>query len=474
MIKKMLPRTRSVFVVICGFQFIAMGFLIIASVTAPVFKEIALSKYEGTSYGVFGYCESDGSCTKASATYEPFKVGADGNWNLGKTARKNLGKVLIMTPIAAGLNIIAFLTTLVAFVVGLVRDSSNGVLFTLNLVMTAIGFATSGVACVVVFLLFYPHVTWCCWLLIPAAVLPLVAVPMVFVAHSSRKRADREVSDDELTGIVQHDAILDSEFDSPSRKDGTMNNTSDSLLEKPLVLPSYDYLHKQETVVRTDTGTTAHSSVEKDPYDVQVETKSQTAFSAINGPTTQARPPVSLSMASSEYSNNYAQSQLQKEPRDVLEDIIKDSMSKDELTDSHMRSASDNGSDFTSISQRAARQQPTGPRSFPLQQQSMPSNLRSAGPDPTDMLLQNNPNFLQPNGRRMQPPVYNYQPNHFPQQGRRPRNPNGYGGFQNNVASPAAPSTSTHYKPAYKRVGARNNMMPPASSMNGNNPYQFR
>lgn len=469
----MQSRARVVFSVICGFQAAAIAFLIIACVTAPVFKEIALSKYQGTSYGVFGYCQADG-CSKAAATYDPFEAGAaNGDWLLGKAPRKRLGRILIATPVGAGLSVLSLVSTLLAFGVGMRRDSTSGILFTLNLVMAAMTLAASGLACVVAFLLFYPHVTWCCWLLIPAAVLSLLVVPLVFVAHWSGRRAGRSESDDDLTGIVQHDAILDSEFDSPSRKDGSfreVNNTTDSLLEKPLILPSYDNLHKQESVVRVDTDTTAYSTAEKDPYELQAETKSQKAFSAINGPSTQVRPPVSLSMASSEYSNNYPQSQLQKEPRDVLEDIIKDSLSQDELTDSHMRSVSDNGSDFTSISQRAARQQPTGPRSFPSQQQSMPPNVRSAGPDPTEMLLQNNPNFLQPNGRRMQPPMYNYQPNHPRQQ----RHPNGYGGFQNNVAPSVAPSTSTHYKPAYKRVGARNNMMPPASSMNGNNPYSFR
>ncbi|QLL33931.1 hypothetical protein HG536_0F02560 [Torulaspora globosa] len=475
----MLPRTRAVFTVICGFQFAAMAFLVIACITAPVFKQIGLSKYQGTTYGVFGYCQSDKGCSKAAATYDPFEVGSgsNGDWTLGTTPRKRLGKILIVTPVAAGLNFISLVSTLLAFAIGLLRDSTSGILFTLNLAMTALAFAASALVCVVTFLLFYPHVTWCSWLLIPAAVLPLIAIPLVFVAHSSGRRAGHGESDDDLTGIVQHDAILDSEFDSPSRKNGSyreLNNTSDSLLEKPLILPSYDNLHKQESVVRTDTDTTAHSTVEKDPYEIQAETKSQTAFSAINGPSGQVRPPVSLSMASSEYSNNYPQSQLQKEPRDVLEDIIKDSLSKDELAESHVRSVSDNGSDFTSISQRAARQQPAGPRPFPSQQQNMPPNVRSAGPDPTEMLLQNNPNFLHPNTRRMQPPVHNQQPNHFPQHPHRPRHPNSYGGFQNSVPTPVAPSTSTHYKPAYKRVGARNNMMPPASSMNGNNPYQFR
>lgn len=477
----MLPSTRTVFSVICGFQFIAMALLIIGCVTAPVFKQIGLSKSDGTTYGVFGYCESGKDCSKVAAIYDASGIGKSTNWKMGDSARSRLSKILIVTPIAAGLNFISFLSSLLSFVVGLISGSTSGVLFTLNLTMTVIGFTASGLVCIVVFLLFYPNVTWCAWLLIPAAALQLIVIPLVFVAHSSGGRSkDIDESDDELAGIVQQNAMLDSEFESPNKPNGfykDINNTTDSLSEKPLIVPSYGFnnYQKQESVVRVDTGTTDHSTVEKDPYDIETETKSHTAFSAINGPNGGPPKAVSLSMASSEYSNNYAHGDLQKQPRDVLEDIINDSLSQDEVVDSHMRTISDNGSDFTSISQRAARQQPAGPMPYVPQQQRMPPNVRSAGPDPTEMLLQNNPNFLQTNPRRMQ---HHHQPNQFQQNPYAHRQPNGYGGFHNNAApqpvAPMAPSTSTHYKPAYKRVGARSNMIPPASSINGSNPYQFR
>lgn len=487
---------KAVFSVIGALQLAAMALLVIVCVSAPVSSEMGLSHYEGTIYGVFGYCDGD-RCSKAAASYEPYNVGrgSDGNWKMSNNARRILGKILIVAPVAAGLNLFSFLSSLVSFIVDLASGSTSGFLFVQNLVMTVIGFLASALVCIVVFLLFYPNIAWCSWLLIPAAACQLIAIPLVFVAHSSRGNSDdEEEGQDDLRGIVQHDTILDTEFESPSKQAAfynDTNNTTDSLSEKPLILPSYGYgkLNKQEEVVRVESdNTTDHSTSGKDPYEVETDSRSHLAFSAIqNVNHTQPRPPVSLSMASSEYSSNYAQSDLHKEPRDVLEDIINDSLSKEDAAENHMRSASDNGSDFTSISQRAARQPMPpmphvqgAPVPFAAQQQRMPPNGRSAGPDPTEMLLQNSPNFIQTNGRRMQPPVH-HQPPQFAHNQYQPRAPNGYGGFQNNVNPVMGPPvgsgtySSTNYKPAYKkRVSARNNMVPPASSIDGRNPYQFR
>lgn len=85
-------------------QFVSMAFLIICCVTAPVFKQIGLSKYNDITYGVFGYCNGN-NCSKASASYNPsqFQESND-NWKINNHARGVLGKILIVTPIAAGLN----------------------------------------------------------------------------------------------------------------------------------------------------------------------------------------------------------------------------------------------------------------------------------------------------------------------------------------------------------------------------------
>lgn len=479
----MLPSARAVFSVVCAFQFASVALLIIACVTAPTFRQIGLSKHAGTTYGVFGYCQDNDGCSKASAFYRPFEVGSsdEGDWTISHNGRGILGKILIVTPIAAGLTFLGFLSTVISFVGALVSGSTNAFLFTLNLTMTVIGFLASALVCVIVFLLFYPNVTWCSWILIPAAALLLITIPLVFVAHSSARSSDEEDEelDDDLTGIIQHDEADEFVFESP--KDAgfykEVSNPSGSLSEKPLMNDPYTNYEskKEESVVKISSGTTDQST-SHDLNDFEQESNSHTAFSAINDNNnnpTLTRPGVSLSMASSEYSSNYAQNQFGKAPRGVLEDIIKDSISKDDLPESHIQTVSDNGSDFTSISQRATRQQAMPPlhqqHQHQHQQRAYPT-VRSAGPDPTEMLLQNNPNFLHTNARRMQP-QQPYYPQQYP-----PRAPNHYGGNQPPVQPMSQGGfSSTHYKPAYKKkVGARNNMIPPASAITDGNPYQFR
>lgn len=510
----MLPRTRAFFCTLIGLQFVAMALLIICSVTAPVFKQIGLSKYNDVTYGVFGYCNGD-DCSKASAVYSPVDADSDdsdSDWKMSNKARKSLGKILIITPVAAGLNFLSMISIVVAFIICLASGVSSAVLFTINLVLAAISFLASALVCVVIFLLFYPHITWCTWLLIPAAVLPLVIIPFIFVAHSDAKRdSDDDLEGDELRGIVEQDDVDESQFDSP-RKDGniyremTGDNTMTSLTEKPLVLPNYGYgnFNKQDSVFKVNTGTTDQSTMDKekiDQSDLEDEKNSHAAYSAINGDSNsntnngqQMNKPyaTSLSLASSNYSDkhhhNPYQNQSRKDSRGILEDIIKDSFPAGDSTiegANHLRSVSDNGSDFTSISQRAPQQQYyPQPVAAPLvhpaphQQQRLPLNYRSAGPDSSDV-LQNNPNFIAQAPRRMHP-QQNHLPQQFPQaQQYHPQGQfNAYGNpYQNNYNRAAAPSsgpaTSAHYKPAYKkRMNARN--LPPASSLGGQNPYAFR
>ncbi|QLG72088.1 hypothetical protein HG535_0C04420 [Zygotorulaspora mrakii] len=511
----MLPRTRAIFSTLLVLQFAAVAFFIICSVTAPVFRQIGLSKHNDVTYGVFGYCRNE-RCTTPSATYSP--VGADtgdrdGGWRMSSRARTSLGRILIITPVAAGLNFLSMVSVLIAFLTCLISGSSSAVLFTINIVMATISFLASALVCVIVFLLFYPHITWCTWLLIPGAVLPLVVIPLIFVAHSDAKDDSIDSDDEELRGIVEQDAVDESQFDSPNKnvnfyQEMTGENTLNSLSEKPLVLPSYGYdnLHKQDAVFKVNTGTTDQSTMSKEKMDSSAyemdDANSHTAYSAINGSQQQQNKPysTSLSLASSEYSDKnhqtVSQQRLQqKDPHGVLKDIIHDSFSNTDLTNGRARSGSDNESDFTSISQRAPQQEYFAHAHVPStmaqpsanQQQRLTQLNRSAGPDSSD-LQQNNsnfiqqPNFVQHPQRRMYPQANKFAHQNYPpvQQFNSPRQYNNYANTpQNNFhnAQPVGfgptPASGAHYKPAYKkRMNAKN--MPPASSFTGPNPYGFR
>ena len=175
--------------VISLFQFVAIAFLIIGSVTAPVFHQIGLSKFGGITYGTFGYC-IQGDCSAASSNYRPFSLTDDPSaWNIDSSSRRSLGEILICMPIAAGVNFLGFLVTIATmFIVTSQSGKYSLPVFMINLIFGVAGFCITALICVVVFLLFYPHVTWCAWLLIPAAAVTLLVLPLQFWSYLARGR----------------------------------------------------------------------------------------------------------------------------------------------------------------------------------------------------------------------------------------------------------------------------------------------
>lgn len=166
-------------------HFAAACLFIIACLTAPVYHQIGLGKYNDVTYGVFGSCQGT-DCTKATAIQQHVgsiqdKYGKDGNWYFNSTTnRNNLGKLLISTPIAAGMN---FLTYLIIGTNSFFRYNMFALIITVFFNILTI--LVSALSCVIVFLLFYPNVTWCAWVLIPAAAFPLISLPMIFFTHTN-------------------------------------------------------------------------------------------------------------------------------------------------------------------------------------------------------------------------------------------------------------------------------------------------
>lgn len=48
----------------------AFVLLLLAVLSVPVIKAIPLGEHQGTTFGVFGYCKSDGSCSSISIGYD--------------------------------------------------------------------------------------------------------------------------------------------------------------------------------------------------------------------------------------------------------------------------------------------------------------------------------------------------------------------------------------------------------------------
>ncbi|CCH41385.1 pH-response regulator protein [Wickerhamomyces ciferrii] len=228
---------------------ISLAFLILATITAPVVTSLGLAEADGNRFGVFGHCSTGGSsCSTATFPYDAVSVGQTNDWKMDDNARTTLSKILIVAPIAAGLTLISFIFN---FFAHFKAFGSSLAFYLIGFIFTLLAFFASAVICIVTFLLFFPHVTWLAWLLIPATVLNLFAVPLVFFALRTTPRKfddeeeDEETEDKNLTDLSDGDNFRSNnefkldDFTGPPNAGFTNNNLhSTSSSEKNIPVSS--------------------------------------------------------------------------------------------------------------------------------------------------------------------------------------------------------------------------------------------
>lgn len=181
-------------------QLIPLAFLILASISAPTLSSIYLARDGNTVYGIFGSCDGTG-CTKLTLTPN-FGETLSSNV-LSSDAINKLSQGLIVAPIAAFLTFVSLVKNLV---IVFTRNSS-----TLNkttaLILSILACLSSSFVCVASFLIFYPHVTWLSWCLIPAAFFnfenSLVVALCFRLAHQPRKVMDTVYDDGDRDDSVK-------------------------------------------------------------------------------------------------------------------------------------------------------------------------------------------------------------------------------------------------------------------------------
>lgn len=159
---------------------IALAFLIIGVVTAPVTTSLQLAQTSDYNYGIFGYCETGGSCLKALYPVDFSQADDKASWFLAAGTRTTLAKAFILSPIACGLIFLELVITVVSIPVQL------SILKVLSLGLGVVAFLALAITAVFVVLVFHPHVTWAGWLLVAAAALLLVALPCLFLSITVR------------------------------------------------------------------------------------------------------------------------------------------------------------------------------------------------------------------------------------------------------------------------------------------------
>ena len=183
---------------------ISLAFLIIATITAPA-TSLSLAEAEGLRYGVFGYCyTANDTCVTGDPSYSVSDLTQLTDWTMDDNARDTLVKILIVTPVAAGLTLIS----LIFNALGHFRVfGSSTVFYAIAFVFALLAFFAAAITVIVTLLLFYPHVMWPSWILIGSGVLNLVSVPLVFFAmragpHSTDDDDEHDVDLDDYDGNI--------------------------------------------------------------------------------------------------------------------------------------------------------------------------------------------------------------------------------------------------------------------------------
>lgn len=169
---------------------ISLVFLILANVSSPVSTALKVASEGDYTFGIFGYCKSS-TCPSGTYPVSFGNIDSSANWFLSSSTRNTLSKAFIVAPIAAGLVFLALVFTAVL----IFFDTSLVVI--MSLVFTVLAFLAAAVSCVMVVLVFHPYVAWAGWILVAAAALTLIAIPMLILAIRVHPLNDEDGDDED-------------------------------------------------------------------------------------------------------------------------------------------------------------------------------------------------------------------------------------------------------------------------------------
>ncbi|AAS52658.2 AEL027Wp [Eremothecium gossypii ATCC 10895] len=234
-------------------QTAALAFLVVSCITAPVVSDLGLADADGVQYGVFGYCIQDRGCSPVSASYGPERVFSGTQWAMGQDMRRVLGRILVVAPVAAGLTLLAVVSNFVSQFSGVHRHAG---IFVSNLLWTILAFFSSALLCIVVWLLFWPHLTWCAYVLLAAAVIHLFCVPLTFLAHS---QVCQDSDDESLHGALSSQKLMKREDDYANSFN--MNELHKTAIDSDVKQPGYYKVAPVTTGDVTDSTKTDYTDI---------------------------------------------------------------------------------------------------------------------------------------------------------------------------------------------------------------------
>ncbi|TPX14446.1 uncharacterized protein E0L32_005410 [Thyridium curvatum] len=183
---------------------VAFALLLIAVLSTPIIKQIPLGAFHGVTFGVFGVCKADGTCSKIEIGYNTGQfLSSDDNadFNLPPAARNTLSSILVVHPVAALFTLIMFVMSIVAHF----HSPSHSIRYLLFLFIVSIfAFLACLLAFLIDVLLFVPHLAWGSYLVLAATILValsgIISCAMRRTLVSRKTRKKRIAENAEMSG----------------------------------------------------------------------------------------------------------------------------------------------------------------------------------------------------------------------------------------------------------------------------------
>ncbi|KAA6409413.1 MAG: ph signal transduction [Lasallia pustulata] len=167
--------------------FVAFVLLLLSVISTPIVKAIPLATYQGTDFGVFGYCKGS-SCSGITVGYS---TDGDGDFSLPAAARHSLSSILVVHPVAAFLTLVCFILAATAHL----HSPSHSPRYLLALLILLLPtLLITLLAFLVDILLFVPNLKWGGWIVLAATILEvasgivLCAMRRTLVSRKARKK----------------------------------------------------------------------------------------------------------------------------------------------------------------------------------------------------------------------------------------------------------------------------------------------
>lgn len=190
----------------CVIILIAFGLQLVAVLSAPITRAIALSTYNDITYGVFGYCTTD-KCSSVSIGYPSSVTDSEDRFSLSSSSRHILAYLLIANVVAAGLQLILLVFTLFAH---LHKASHSSIYLTFVFIFAVFTFAISLLAFLADILMFVPHMAWGVWVVLVSTVLTALYIPVFCIMRRSmgKKQTLKTHESSELHNLNQPIAYI--------------------------------------------------------------------------------------------------------------------------------------------------------------------------------------------------------------------------------------------------------------------------